>query len=380
MRTEPIVSFLRKLFGNGISEPLQQQLDLVLRQFALPPIEAGLLTEKHIHNASLKKGSLSLTLHLPFPCKSLWSAIENQLTQQLINLDGVERVTLQFETHIHTHDVQGNTKPLEGVKNIIAVASGKGGVGKSTTSVNLAVALQQEGARVGILDADIYGPSIPTMLGISHKPDTKDGKSMEPLQAHGLQLMSIGFLINPDEPMIWRGPIVTSTLTQLLNETNWDDLDYLVIDLPPGTGDVQLTLSQQIPVTGSVIVTTPQEVALIDARKGLRMFEKVNIPVLGVVENMSTHICSQCGHEEAIFGEEGGQKLATEYQTHFLGALPLNMKIRQQMDAGNPVVAAEPTSELAQKYRSISYDVSLQIAQQRRNYASAFPNIVIENN
>ena len=373
------MSILKKLFGNGISESLQEAITNTITNLTIDPFEVGALSAKNIEAADLKKGHLTLTLSLPFPAKSMWPAFEQALQDALLKLDDIETVSINFMTQIQAHAVQGNTTPLKGVKNIIAVASGKGGVGKSTTSVNLALALQQEGAQVGVLDADIYGPSIPTMLGVHNKPETKDGKSMEPIFAYGLQLMSIGFLIKPDDPMIWRGPIVTSTLTQLLNETNWQDLDYLIIDLPPGTGDVQLTLSQQIPVTGSIIVTTPQEVALIDARKGLRMFEKVNIPVLGVVENMSTHICSQCGHEEAIFGEHGGKRLAEEHQVTFLGALPLNSKIRQQADEGKPTVVAEPAGDIALKYRHIAYSVTSQIALKRRNFSSAFPNIVVEN-
>ncbi|KUJ76057.1 ATP-binding protein [Thiomicrospira sp. XS5] len=362
-----------------MSDEQRDAIEKAIDALTLDEIKPGALNAKSLQAVQLKKTHLTLELALPFPAKSLWPAIEQQLQHALLQLDGIETVDITFSTDIKAHAVQGRTEPLKNVKNIIAVASGKGGVGKSTTSVNLALALQQEGAQVALLDADIYGPSIPTMLGVHDKPETKDGKSMEPLSAYGLQLMSIGFLINPDDPMIWRGPIVTSTLTQLLNETNWQSVDYLIIDLPPGTGDVQLTLSQQIPVTGSVIVTTPQEVALIDARKGLRMFEKVNIPVLGVVENMSTHVCSQCGHEEAIFGENGGQKLAEQFKVPFLGALPLDSQIRAQSDQGTPTVTAMPTSAAAQKYRGIAHQVSAQIATKRRDYASAFPNIVVEN-
>jgi len=288
-------------------------------------------------------------------------------------------VQVEFQTEVVAHDVQKGTTPMANIKNIIAVASGKGGVGKSTTSVNLALALQQEGAQVGILDADIYGPSIPTMLNIKEKPQTKDGKSMQPLEAYGLQAMSIGALIDEDSPMIWRGPIVTQTLTQLLNETNWDNLDYLIIDLPPGTGDVQLTLAQQIPVTGGVIVTTPQQVSLIDAKKGLKMFQKVEIPVLGIIENMSTHICSNCGHEEAIFGENGGQEMAKKYRVDFLGALPLNKRIREEADQGQPTVTAEPSSEIANKYRHMAHQISAKVGVKKRNYANLFPNIVVQN-
>ena len=251
------------------------------------------------------------------------------------------------------HQVQGELSPLPAIRNIIAVGSGKGGVGKSTTAANLAVAAAQRGLRVGLLDADIYGPSIPTMLGVSGRPDSPDGKHIEPLRAHGLQIMSIGLLVESDTPMIWRGPMATSALSQLLNDSLWDDLDLLFVDLPPGTGDIQLTMAQKIPVAGAVIVTTPQEVATLDARKALRMFEKMEIPVLGLVENMSLHICSSCGHAEPIFGEGGGEKMAAEYQVPFLGQLPLQRRIREQGDAGVPLVIAEPESEAAAAYQQV---------------------------
>ncbi len=337
------------------------------------------LTPKALSNMTLKKGHLSFSLALPYPCKSLWPSIELALTHNLTQLDEVKKVTIQFTTHVVAHEAQQNIAPLPGIKNIIAVASGKGGVGKSTTSVNLALALQQEGAQVGILDADIYGPSIPTMLNIHDKPNSKDGKSMQPLSAYGLQVMSIGALIDEDSPMIWRGPIVTQTLTQLLKETSWQDLDYLIIDLPPGTGDVQLTLSQQIPVTGAVVVTTPQQIALIDAKKGLKMFEKVNIPVLGIIENMATHICSQCQHEEAIFGEHGGEEMAKQYAVELLESLPLDKHIREDTDNGKPTVIAEPNSILSQHYRSIAHKVAFKVSTQKQSYANAFPKIEILN-
>lgn len=375
------MQILKNLFGSQLSEDDQALLSQSLQALTFENLTEGSFSEKNIESAQLKKGQLKLKLKLPFATKSLWPAISQKLQKQLTDQsETIDSVKCDFKTDIVAHSVQGSIQPLKGVKNIIAVASGKGGVGKSTTSVNLALALQEEGARVGILDADIYGPSIPTMLGVNQKPETKDGKSMEPISAYGLQLMSIGFLINPEDAMIWRGPIVTSTLIQLLKETNWDNLDYLVIDLPPGTGDVQLTMSQQIPVTGSVIVTTPQEVALIDARKALQMFNKVHIPVLGVVENMSTHICSQCGHEEAIFGQDGGVSLAEDNQVEFLGALPLDARIRQNMDLGEPTVIHDPLGELSQKYHAIATQVSSSIALKRRDYGHAFPNIVIESN
>ena len=373
------MGILNSLFGNGISEDLQQTLTEKLNHCIEPISKQNLNDLKAITELQLKKGKLYIQVKLPYPCKSLWPSIEQVITHELTQLAEIEKINVEFATEIVTHDAQKNVTPLPGIKNIIAIASGKGGVGKSTTSVNLALALQQEGARVGLLDADIYGPSIPTMLNIKQKPETKDGKSMQPLEAYGLQVMSIGALIEEDSPMIWRGPIVTQTLNQLLAETNWDDLDYLVIDLPPGTGDVQLTLSQQIPVTGAVIVTTPQQVSLIDAKKGLKMFEKVEIPVLGLIENMSTHICTNCGHEEAIFGEDGGRKMAEHYNVDFLGALPLNKRIREESDTGKPTVTAEPSSEIAQKYRHIAHQISAKIGIKRKNYANVFPKIEIQN-
>ena len=277
------------------------------------------------------------------------------------------------------HAAQRGVALMPQVKNIIAVASGKGGVGKSTTAVNLALALAAEGATVGMLDADIYGPSQPMMLGVSGKPDSKDGKTMEPLEAHGLQIASIGFMIDPDQPMVWRGPMVTQALQQLLELTNWRDLDYLVVDMPPGTGDIQLTLSQKVPVTGAIIVTTPQDIALLDARKGLKMFEKVGIPILGIVENMSTHICSNCGHEEHIFGAGGGEAMCKDYKVDLLGSLPLDIKIREQSDGGKPTVMSEPNSQIAQIYKEIARKTASKLSQLALDHSSKFPNIVIQN-
>ncbi|MBN2647254.1 MAG: iron-sulfur cluster carrier protein ApbC [Thiotrichales bacterium] len=375
------MGFFEKWFGttNEMPPELQQAIEAQLKTYSLPYIEQDLIQLKALKALHLKGTTLTVEIALPYACKSLWPAIEQNLCQALQTLEAIQTVEFAFSTQIVAHDVQKGTTPLPNVKNILAIASGKGGVGKSTTAVNLALALQQEGARVGILDADIYGPSIPTMLNIKEKPQTQDGKSMQPLLAYGLQAMSIGALIEEDSPMIWRGPIVTQTLTQLLKETNWDNLDYLVIDLPPGTGDVQLTLAQQIPVTGAVIVTTPQQISLIDAKKGLKMFQKVEIPILGIIENMSTHICSNCGHEEAIFGAHGGENMAQQYQVPFLGALPLQKRIREQADQGAPTVTAEPNSDIANKYRAIAQQISAQIGGKKRNYANIFPKIVIQN-
>ncbi len=277
------------------------------------------------------------------------------------------------------HAVQRGVKLIPGVKNIVAIASGKGGVGKSTTAVNLALALAAEGAQVGVLDADIYGPSQPTMLGIAGRPESTDGKTIEPMEAYGVQAMSIGFLIDVDTPMVWRGPMVTQALEQLLKDTRWRDLDYLIVDMPPGTGDIQLTLSQKVPVTGAVIVTTPQDIALMDARKGLKMFEKVGVPIVGVVENMSIHVCSNCGHAEHIFGSGGAEKMCRDYNVPFLGSLPLDIRIREQADSGRPTVVADPDGKVADMYREIARKTAVAVARKAEDFSSKFPSIVIQN-
>jgi ATP-binding protein involved in chromosome partitioning len=292
----------------------------------------------------------------------------------------VGNVSLAITTKVLAHAVQRGVQLLPGVKNIVAVASGKGGVGKSTTAVNLALALSSEGARVGLLDADIYGPSVPMMMGIEGRPDSADGKTMEPLHNYGVQVMSIGFLVAQDEAMIWRGPMATQALEQLLRQTNWDNLDYLIVDMPPGTGDIQLTLSQRVPMTGAVVVTTPQDIALLDARKGIKMFEKVGVPILGIVENMAVHVCSQCGHVEHIFGADGGKKMAAEYGMDYLGALPLAMQIRLQADSGKPTVVSEPGSEVAGLYQAVARKVAVSIAAKNKDFSSKFPTITISKN
>ncbi|MEC5218053.1 ATP-binding protein involved in chromosome partitioning [Actimicrobium sp. GrIS 1.19] len=338
-----------------------------------------LVVGKCVRNIQLDGADVAFDVELGYPAKSQIDGIRRAAIAAVRQLPGIGNVSANVYSKIIAHTAQRGVKLMAKVKNIIAVASGKGGVGKSTTAVNLALALAAEGAQVGILDADIYGPSQPMMMGISGRPETIDGKTMEPMENHGLQVSSIGFMIDPDEPMVWRGPIVTQALQQLLDQTNWRDLDYLIVDMPPGTGDIQLTLSQKVPVTGAVIVTTPQDIALLDARKGLKMFEKVDIPILGIVENMSTHICSNCGHAEAIFGHGGGEKMCAEYGVDFLGALPLTMSIREQTDAGMPTVVADPDGPVAAIYRSIARKIAVKIADKAKDMSGKFPSIVIKN-
>lgn len=337
------------------------------------------ISSKSARNIAINGNDVSVDIVLGYPANSVLDEIKTLVTNNLKTLDDVGSVSVNVGSRIVSHKVQQGVDLLPNVKNVIAVASGKGGVGKSTTSVNLALALAAEGATVGLLDADIYGPSQPQMLGISGRPDSNDGKSMEPMEAHGLQAMSIGFLVDTDTPMVWRGPMVTGALEQLLRDTKWRDLDYLVIDLPPGTGDIQLTLAQKIPVTGAIIVTTPQDIALLDARKGLKMFEKVGIPILGIVENMSTHICSNCGHEEHIFGAGGGETMCKDYNVDLLGSLPLDIKIREQADSGKPTVVANPESDIANIYKTIARQAAIKIANAGKDHTSKFPNIVIQN-
>ena len=344
-----------------------------------PNTAKDLVASRSAKNIRIDGADIALDVELGYPAKSQVEGIKAAVETALAALPGAGKVSANVYFKIIAHTVQRGVKLMPNVKNIIAVASGKGGVGKSTTAANLALALAAEGATVGMLDADIYGPSQPMMLGISGRPQTKDGKSMEPMENHGLQVSSIGFMIDPDEPMVWRGPMVTQALQQLLEQTNWRDLDYLIVDMPPGTGDIQLTLSQKVPVTGAVIVTTPQDIALLDARKGLKMFEKVGIPILGIVENMSTHICSNCGHAEAIFGEGGGEKMCADYGVDFLGALPLTMTIRQQADSGSPTVVAEPDGPVAAVYKGIARKIAIKVAEKAKDLTGKFPTIVVKN-
>jgi ATP-binding protein involved in chromosome partitioning len=338
-----------------------------------------LVSSKSVKNIHIDSGKVAVDVELGYPAKSQINGIRQLVVDAVAALPGVNSVSVDISVKIVAHTVQRGVKLMTNVRNIIAVASGKGGVGKSTTAVNLALALAAEGAKVGLLDADIYGPSQPMMMGVSGKPDSHDGKTMEPLENYGVQVASIGFMIDPDQPMVWRGPIVTQALQQLLEQTNWRDLDYLIVDMPPGTGDVQLTLSQKVPVTGAVIVTTPQDIALLDARKGLKMFEKVGIPILGIVENMSTHICSNCGHAEAIFGQGGGEKMCSDFGVDFLGALPLTMSIREQADSGKPTVVADPEGQVAQIYKQIARKVAIKVAEKAKDMSSKFPSIVVKN-
>jgi ATP-binding protein involved in chromosome partitioning len=354
-------------------ESIREALSFVID----PNTGKDLLATKSAKNIQIDGANVSLDVELGYPAKSQIEPIRVAVTTAISALQNVGQVSVNVYAKIVAHSVQRGVKLLPNVRNIIAVASGKGGVGKSTTAANLALALAAEGANVGLLDADIYGPSQPMMLGVSGKPDSKDGKTMEPLRAHGLQIASIGFMIDPDQPMVWRGPMVTQALQQLLELTNWRDLDYLVVDMPPGTGDIQLTLSQKVPVTGAVIVTTPQDIALLDARKGLKMFEKVGIPILGIVENMSVHVCSQCGHAEAIFGEGGGAKMCADFGVEFLGALPLTMSIREQADSGRPTVVAEPEGHVAQIYQQIARKLAVAVADKAKDLSGKFPSIVM---
>jgi ATP-binding protein involved in chromosome partitioning len=342
-----------------------------------PNTGKDLVSTRLLKNLKIDGGDVAFDVELGYPAKSQIPLLRKALIAAARSVAGVDNVSVNLSSKIIAHAVQRGVQLLPNVKNIVAVASGKGGVGKSTTAVNLALALAAEGASVGILDADIYGPSQPMMMGIHGRPESSDGKTMEPLENYGVQVMSIGFLIDADNPMIWRGPMVTQALEQLLRQTNWRELDYLIVDMPPGTGDIQLTLCQKVPLTGAIIVTTPQDIALLDARKGLKMFEKVGVPILGLVENMSIYVCPNCGHSEHIFGADGGKKMAAEYQVDYLGALPLNLSIREQADGGRPSVVAEAEGEIAGVYRSVARQVAVKIAQRAKDFSAKFPTITI---
>ncbi|MFQ5547567.1 MAG: iron-sulfur cluster carrier protein ApbC [Woeseia sp.] len=353
----------------------KSDLSETIGSILVPDIDKPISAVGRVVGAEATESGAEVDLQLGFPAKGLRAELEARIREEI----GAETLSLTVDSRITAHGVQRNLKPLANVKNIVAIASGKGGVGKSTTAANIALALAADGASVGVLDADIYGPSQPLMFGLAgERPTSMDGQSMQPLNAFGVQVMSIGFLIDPDQPMVWRGPMVTSALNQLLNQTNWDDLDYLIVDMPPGTGDIQLTLSQQVPVSGAVIVTTPQDIALLDARKGLQMFRKVSVPVLGVVENMSTHVCTQCGHEEPIFGSGGGENMAADFDVELIGQLPLDPRIRRQTDGGEPSVIAEPDAPHAAAFRQAARRMAAILAMQGKDYSHKFPKIVVE--
>ncbi len=362
-----------------MTEASAQALEAAIAAYQDPYLDQDLVSAGMVKSVAAENNVARVEIELGFPAKGYESELREALTTRLIEVPGIDSAEISISSKITSHAVQTNLKPLTNIKNVIAVASGKGGVGKSTTAVNLALALQAEGANVGLLDADIYGPSQPRMLGIAgQQPQSADGKTMTPLTAYGIQCMSIGFLVNEEEAMIWRGPMATQAFNQLMGQTNWDNLDYLIVDMPPGTGDIALTLSQQVPVSGAIIVTTPQDIALLDARKGLRMFEKVNVSILGIVENMSTHICSQCGHEEPIFGAGGGKRMSAQFEVPLLGALPLDIQIRTEADSGYPTVAANPDSPISEAYRGIARRATARLAITARDYSSLFPKITIE--
>ncbi|MBE2262252.1 MAG: iron-sulfur cluster carrier protein ApbC [Burkholderiaceae bacterium] len=354
-----------------------EQLLQALQSVVDPNTGADFVSTKALKNLQVTGGDVSFDVELGYPAKSQIPALRRALIAAAKGVAGVDNVSANVTMRVVAHAAQRGVALLPKVKNIIAVASGKGGVGKSTTAANLALALAAEGAAVGLLDADIYGPSQPMMMGIEGRPESADGQTMEPMENFGVQVMSIGFLVAQDEAMIWRGPMATQALEQLLRQTNWKDLDYLIVDMPPGTGDIQLTLSQRVPMTGAVIVTTPQDIALLDAKKGIKMFEKVGVPILGIVENMAVHVCSNCGHVEHIFGADGGKKMAAQYNMDYLGALPLAMQIREQADSGRPTVVADPDGEVAAIYKTVARQVAIKIAAKAKDFSSKFPSIKI---
>ena len=360
-----------------MAEVTRAQVEALLSQIQDRYLEQDLVSAKAVKSIEIEGDTVAVRLVQGYPAGHYRDELKQQV-EQVLQSAGI-KTNVVINLAVNAHSVQKTVKRHDGIKNIIAVASGKGGVGKSTTAVNLALALLADGAKVGILDGDIYGPSQPRMLGISGQPLSEDGKTLQPMKNHGLKAMSIGFLIDEDTPMIWRGPMVTQALEQLLNDTQWGELDYLIVDLPPGTGDIQLTLSQKIPVSGAIIVTTPQDIALLDARKGLKMFEKVEVPILGIVENMSMHVCSNCGHVEHIFGEGGGRNMADQYDVTYLGGLPLDIKIREQVDSGNPTVVAEPEGKIAHAYKEIARKATAKLAKQSKDYSAKFPTIKIQN-
>ncbi|MFH0352101.1 MAG: iron-sulfur cluster carrier protein ApbC [Chromatiales bacterium] len=357
----------------------KDHIEAALKRYQDPYLGCDLIRAKAVKDIRIDGDCVSVAVELGYPIKGWSESLKGALKEVLGNVEGVREASVEVTQKIISHSVQKGVSPLPEVKNILAIASGKGGVGKSTVAVNLALAFQAQGAQAAILDADIYGPSQPRMLGCRGKPETVDGKSFEPLVSYHVQAISIGNLIDEETPMIWRGPMVTSALEQLLTGTQWRNVDYLVVDLPPGTGDIQLTLCQKIPVSGAVIVTTPQDIALLDARKALKMFEKVEVPVLGIVENMSMHVCSQCGHEEPIFGQGGGAAMAAQYQVDLLGSLPLEIGIREGVDNGRPTVAMDPGSRAARIFHDLARKIAAKLSLRARDYSARFPKIVIQN-
>ncbi|GAB4476931.1 MAG: iron-sulfur cluster carrier protein ApbC [Burkholderiaceae bacterium] len=355
-----------------------ERVNEILKTVVDPNTGRDLVSSRAARNVKVNGDDVSVDIELGYPAASQIDGIRS-LVVDALKRAGAGNVSANVTMKIVAHTVQRGLKVMPNVKNIVAVSSGKGGVGKSTVAVNVALALAAEGARVGMLDADIYGPSQPTMLGIEGKPESADGRTLEPLENYGIQASSIGFLVDADQPMVWRGPMVTQALQQLLAQTNWKDLDYLIVDMPPGTGDIQLTLAQQVPVTGAVIVTTPQDIALLDAIKGLKMFEKVGVPILGIVENMAVHVCSKCGHAEHVFGAGGAERMAKEYGVEVLGSLPLDIRIRAQTDSGRPTVVAEPDSDIARAYKAIARRVAIKIAEKAKDMSLKIPTIKVSN-
>lgn len=358
----------------------QADIEAALSSYQDPYLNSDLVSFGAIQNIAISESDVSIDIHLPYPSEFLKGGTAEILKVMVGNVEGIENVEINISWEVSAHKSQNTVEAISNVKNIIAVASGKGGVGKSTTSVNLAIALAKDGAKVGLLDADIYGPSQGLLMGVAEgtRPKTIDNKWFVPIEAHGVKTMSMAYLTTDDTPMVWRGPMVAGALMQILTQTAWGELDYLIIDMPPGTGDIQLTLSQKFPVAGSVVVTTPQDIALLDAKKGIEMFRKVNIPVLGIIENMSMHICSNCGHAEHIFGELGGQKIADQYDTQLLGSLPLSKFIREQSDAGTPVVVEQENSDVALMYRNLARNVAVALAKRSAN-DQQIPNISISD-
>lgn len=367
-----------------MSEQIISSINNALHAVVDPYTNSKLTANKGVASVVVDGSKVTVTLAKGYPVKTVVDELSELVSNALkeLPLDGLE-LNVEVTQNIISHSAQQGVQAVPGIKNIIAIASGKGGVGKSTVSANLALALSGSGARVAVLDADIYGPSQPRMLGVSGKPEALDNKMLVPMVGHDIKVMSIGFLVEEDTPMIWRGPMVTQALEQMLRGTSWDndgdDVDYLVIDLPPGTGDIQLTLSQKVPVSGAVIVTTPQDIALLDARKAYKMFEKVDVPIFGIIENMSTHVCSSCGHEEAIFGANGATKMADDYKLDVLGEIPLEMAIRELADSGTPTVVAQPDSATAKRYRDIALKIAGKLSIKKKDFSAAFPNIVVEN-